>query len=153
MHENFLIKSTFDSFLISVTKDIIRIRGAFIMFEYFNPNPKNKKVGDCVVRALSKALDQDWKDTLLQLFTYAYYMADMPSSNAVWGSYLKNKGFVRLSIPNSCPDCYTIKDFCIDHPYGTYVVGTGTHTVCVENGRYFDSWDSGDETPVFYYRR
>lgn len=123
------------------------------MFEYFNPNPKNKKVGDCVVRALSKALDQDWKDTLLQLFTYAYYMADMPSSNAVWGSYLKNKGFVRLSIPNSCPDCYTIKDFCIDHPYGTYVVGTGTHTVCVEDGHYFDSWDSGDETPVFYYRR
>lgn len=123
------------------------------MFEYFNPNPKNKKVGDCVVRALSKALNQSWKDTLLQLFTYAYYMADMPSSNAVWGSYLKNKGFVRLSLPNSCPDCYTIKDFCIDHPYGTYVVGTGTHTVCIENGCYFDSWDSGDETPIFYYRR
>ena len=123
------------------------------MFEYFNPNPKNKKVGDCVVRALCKALDQGWKETLLQLFTYAYYMADMPSSNAVWGSYLKNKGFVRLSIPNSCPDCYTIKDFCIDHPYGTYVVGTGTHTVCVKDGCYFDSWDSGDETPVFYYRR
>lgn len=153
MHENILIKSTFDSFLIFLTTDIIRIRGVFIMFEYFNPNPKNKKVGDCVVRALSKALNQSWKDTLLQLFTYAYYMADMPSSNAVWGSYLKNKGFVRLSLPNSCPDCYTIKDFCIDHPYGTYVVGTGTHTVCIEDGCYFDSWDSGDETPVFYYRR
>ena len=123
------------------------------MYEYFNPNPKNKRVGDCVVRALCKALDQDWKETLLQLFTYAYYMADMPSSNAVWGSYLRNKGFVQLSIPNSCPDCYTIKDFCIDHPYGTYVVATGTHTVCIENGTYFDSWDSGDEVIAFYFRR
>lgn len=124
-----------------------------VMYEYFNPNPQNKRVGDCVIRALCKIMDMSWKDMFLQLVTYAYNLADLPSSNVVWDSYLRAKGFIRVTIPNTCPECYTIKDFCIDHPIGKYILATGSHTVCVENGRYFDSWDSGDEVPIFYYRR
>ena len=33
------------------------------MFEGYNPNPKGKNVDDCTVRAMSKALDQDWETT------------------------------------------------------------------------------------------
>lgn len=123
------------------------------MYEFYNPNPQGKMIGDCVVRAISKITNQSWKDVLLQLFTYAYNMADMPSSNAVWGSYLMSKGFHRTVIPNECPECYTIKDFCFDHPHGDYIVCTGTHTVAIKNGTYFDSWDSGNEVPIFYFRR
>lgn len=123
------------------------------MFIYFNPNPLNKTVGDCVIRALCKVTGQEWKDVLLQLFTYSYRMADMPSSNAVWGSYLKTKGFLQVTIPNTCPDCYTIRDFCEDHPHGEYVVATGTHVVAVIEGDFYDSWDSGDEIPIYYFRR
>ena len=123
------------------------------MYRYFNPNPLNKSVGDCVIRALAKATDQSWKDVLLQLFTYSYHMADMPSSNSVWGNYLKTKGFVQVSLPNTCPECYTVQDFCEEHPYGTYVLATGTHVIAVEDGDYYDSWDSGSEIPVYYFRR
>ena len=56
-------------------------------------------------------------------------MGDMPSSNAVWGSYLYDHGFRRQIIPNECPECYTIADFCLDHPFGLYVLATGTHVV------------------------
>jgi len=123
------------------------------MYEYFNPNPLGKSVGDCVVRAISKATGQKWKDTLLALFTYAYNMADMPSSNAVWGAYLKDRGWHRTAIPDSCPNCYTIKDFCKDHPHGDFIVTTGSHVVSISDGCYFDSWDSGLEVPIFYFRR
>ena len=34
---------------------------------------------------------------------------------------------------------------------GKYIVCTGTHTVCVINGSYYDSWDSGNEPIIFYY--
>ena len=80
-------------------------------------------------------------------------MCDMPSSNPVWGSYLRKRGFEQVMIPNTCPNCYTIADFCREHPDGVYVVGTGTHVVCVKSGDAFDAWDSTNEIPVYYFRR
>lgn len=80
-------------------------------------------------------------------------MNDMPSANAVWGSYLRLRGFQRYAIPGTCSDCYNIRDFCIEHPMGAYVLATGTHVVAVEDGTYYDSWDSGNEVPIFYWRK
>ena len=80
-------------------------------------------------------------------------MSDMPTSNPVWGAYLKSKGYLQVTIPNTCPDCYSIRDFCEDNPKGTFVVGTGTHVVAIVDGDYYDAWDSGDEIPVYYFRR
>ena len=80
-------------------------------------------------------------------------MKDMPSSNAVWGAYLISKGFHREVIPNTCPDCYTVRDFCVDHPRGAYLLAIGTHVVTVVDGDYYDSWDSGNEIPVYYFTK
>lgn len=118
-----------------------------------NLNPFGKHVGDCVVRALSLALDQDWDTTYLELMSQGFSMKDMPSSNAVWGQYLKNKGFKRHIIPDECPDCYTVNEFCVDNPQGTYILGTGTHVVTVKDGSYYDTWDSGREIPIYYFEK
>ena len=118
-----------------------------------NLNPFGKHVGDCVVRALSLALDQDWDTTYLELMSQGFSMKDMPSSNAVWGQYLKNKGYKRYVIPDECPDCYTISEFCTDNPQGIYILGTGTHVVTVKDGSYYDTWDSGREIPLYYFEK
>lgn len=124
------------------------------MFNFFNPNPEKRKVGDCSVRALAKALRISWEQAYILVSTKGYEMGDMPSSNSVWGAVLRDNGFLMATIPNYCPDCYTIKDFCKDNPVGLYVLGTGTHVVVAEDGDYFDAWDSGNEIPVFmYYKR
>lgn len=78
-------------------------------------------------------------------------MGDMPSSNAVWGAYLRNKGYKRQVVSVECPECYTLEDFCYEYPYGTYIIGTGTHCVCIQDGKVFDSWMSLDETPLYFY--
>ena len=80
-------------------------------------------------------------------------MNDMPSSNAVWGAYLRTRGFRRDVIPNSCPDCYKVTDFCKDNPTGRYILATGNHVVAVINGDYYDTWDSGNEIPIYYWRK
>lgn len=80
-------------------------------------------------------------------------MGDMPSSNAVWGAYLKTKGYERTALPNDCPDCYTVRDFANDHREGVWILGTGNHVVAVVQGHYVDDWDSGDEIPVFVWRK
>jgi hypothetical protein len=123
------------------------------MFKYFNPNPMNKRVGDCVIRAISRALDWEWNDTYTALCLQGYVMSDLPSSNQIWGAFLRKQGFIRQVIPNECPDCYTVEDFCKDHPTGIYVLGTGSHAVAVVDGFYYDAWESGREQPIYYYEK
>lgn len=81
-------------------------------FVYFNPNPNGKSVGDCTIRAISLLMDQDWRKTYIGLATMGFSECDMPSSNAVWGKYLAGNGYDRGIIPDTCPYCYTIDDFC-----------------------------------------
>ena len=122
------------------------------MFIFFNPNPRQKLVGDCVIRAISKITDMSWDDTFESITNVAFLEKDMPSANNVWGEYLKHLGFNRFVIPDTCPACYRVKDFCLDHPYGRYVLATGSHVVAVINGNYYDSWDSGEEIPIYYWK-
>lgn len=121
------------------------------MFNFYNPNPKRKLVGDCVVRAISKLTGNDWEDVYLGITLKGYELHDMPSSNNVWEAYLRENGYERTLVPNTCPDCYTVEDFCRDHPTGSYLLATGTHVVAVEDGDYFDTWDSGNEIPIYYF--
>ena len=122
-------------------------------WKYYNPNPSANLVGDCVIRAISLATGKSWDAVYMEIATLGYEMHDMPSSNAVWGAYLKREGFRRYIIPNECPDCYTVEDFCIDYPDGVYVLATGTHAVCVRDGFFYDTWDSGKELPIYYFTK
>lgn len=123
------------------------------MYKYYNPNPDRNLVGDCVIRAISKLTEQDWETTYIDIVLQGFLMKDMPSSNSVWAAYLKDNGYSVYIIPNTCPDCYTIKDFCIDFPQGKYLLAMGSHVVAVENGDYYDTWDSGMETPIYYWTK
>ena len=121
------------------------------MFVKYNKNPYGNRVGDCVVRAISTALDREWESVYMDLADKGVEMGDMPSSNAVWGTYLYENGFEVKFVPNFCPDCYTVREFANDHPHGTYVLGTGTHAVAVVSGNYIDVWDSGGEAIIYYF--
>ena len=78
------------------------------MFVFFNPNPGAKRVGDCAVRAIAKAMGTDWEKTYLALCVEGLRAHDMPSGNSVWGSYLKANGFRQRMLPDACPECYTV---------------------------------------------
>ena len=123
------------------------------MWIRYNPNPMRKTVGDCVIRGIAKATGMDWESVYNLLCQKGAELYDMPSSNFVWAALLRDLGFQRFSIPNACHDCYTVRDFAKDHPRGVYILGTGTHVIACENGDYFDTWDSGGEVPIFYFKQ
>lgn len=120
------------------------------MFRYSNLNPQSNRVGDCVIRAIAKAMGETWETTYIELCLQGYLMSDLPSSNAVWDSYLKGKGFTRGIVST---DCRTIADFADEYNRGVYVVGTGTHAVAVIDGVVWDNWDSSGEQPIYFYHK
>lgn len=121
------------------------------MYIYANPNPANKTIGDCVIRGISILLDKSWEETYDEITEQGRRMYDMPSSNDVWTQYLLDYGFRRKIIPDTCPMCYTVRQFCRDHQIGEYLLATGHHVVAVIDGNYYDSWDSGNEVPIYYF--
>ena len=123
------------------------------MFIKYNHNPDEKLTIDCTIRAISVATDQTWERTYIDLCVLGFAYRDMPNTNYVLASYLRGKGFRRYAIPNTCPDCYTVRDFCNDHPYGTGILAIGDHVVAVKNGNYYDTWDSGDEIPMYFFMK
>lgn len=123
------------------------------MYIQYNANPLKNIVGDCVIRAISKVMDKSWDDVYGELALQGFMLKDMPSSNEVWGSYLQDNGFTRHIIPNTCPACYTVEDFCIDFPQGKFVLGTGTHAIASIDGCYYDTWQSGNESLIYYWEK
>ena len=121
------------------------------MFIEYNPNPTGRRVGDCAVRAVAKALDLDWETAYIKIVTNGYNMGDMPSSYSVWGSVLRQNGFYKEAIPNECPECYTAEQFCYEHPQGVFVLGFGGHVATIKDGDLYDSFDSSNERPIYYW--
>lgn len=80
-------------------------------------------------------------------------MGDMPSANYVIGSILRQNGFKRKSIPDECPECFTVKDFCESFQNGVYVVFSQDHVATVKDGILYDSWDSSKKIPQFYWSK
>ena len=119
----------------------------------YNPNPYGRRVDDCSVRAVSAAIGSDWYTAFDMITEKARELGDMPHADSVWGSVLRDYGFLRKAIPNTCPDCYTAEQFCQEHPHGVYVLAFGGHVAAVIEGVLFDSWDSSHEIPVYYFYR
>lgn len=123
------------------------------MWIEFQNNPVGRKVGDCAVRAISKALNMGWEAAYIALVINGLQMGDMPSSNSVIGATLRQHGFRRKNLPDDCPACFTIADFAEENPKGVYVAGTGNHVVTIIDSNWYDSWDSGSEVPQYVWYR
>lgn len=117
-----------------------------------NPNPLGKQTSDCVVRALAIATDTSWRRVYRDLCNLGETECEMPNANVIWGLYLQNLGATQFLLPESCPRCLSVRAFCERYPRGVYVIGTGSHAVTVIDGDYYDSWDSGNEIPSYFWR-
>lgn len=136
------------------------------MYIYYNanPNPSGLNVGDCVIRAISTALSYNWFMVHDELSFLSRKMFDMPSSNRVWKTYLKEMGFKETYIDNTCPDCLTVEEFAYTHPKGRFILSTaeykkanrklivtGSHVVALIDGDWYDTWDSGSDIPLSFF--
>ena len=120
-------------------------------YRYYNPSPVGNITRDCVIRAVSAALDISWDEAFDLVADRAKQMGQTMDENAVYGSILRQVGFYRAVPPNTCPDCLTAREFCLDHPEGIYVLGFTGHVAAVIDGQVWDSFDSSDMIVNYYW--
>lgn len=94
------------------------------MYQYYNPNPIANRTDDCVVRAIAAAFNVTWDDAFDAVAANAKAMGEVMQSDHAWGALLRQFGFEKDLLPDTCPDCYTVGDFADDHPHGVYVDGS-----------------------------
>ena len=66
---------------------------------FFNANPKDKKTGDCVIRAISTATGKSWDDVLDELTEVAHTVKSVPNNKECYEVYLEKNGFIRCKQP------------------------------------------------------
>lgn len=120
-------------------------------FRYLNVNPDKNLAPDCTIRAITVLTGLTWEEVYDGVCAEGKLMHNMPSSNAVWSSYLLKLGYKRTPMPNTCPDCYTVDDFCHEHQTGKYLLALFEHVVAVVDGYYYDTWDSGRKVVLYYW--
>lgn len=123
------------------------------MWVEYNENPIARNTGDCVLRALAVATGYGWDATYWALCLFGSNHYDWGNSDEVWWEYLDSLGWKRHFLPDNCPMCFTIEDFCRKYSEGVYIVGCKGHVVAVIDGKYIDTWDSGKCNPLYFWKK
>lgn len=127
-------------------------------FVYFQPNDKDikDKVGDCQIRALAKVLNKTWVE-VFDLITpicreqqvMDIFSCDLKKTKEA----LQRIGFEYTGVSNKRGTKRpTVDSFAKTHKAGRYIVSVAHHVVAVVDGKYYDTWDSGDCCLYGYYQ-
>ena len=123
-------------------------------FENYNANPKKKITGDCVLRAITVGLNQDYWQTLDEMVEITkktgYYM----SYKNGYEAYLKSKGYERQKMPKKLNGKrYTVKEFIeeLANPKKNYIIKLANHLTCVEKCTLIDTWDCSRKSVGNYW--
>ena len=113
-------------------------------YEFYNPHPKGLKVGDCVKRAFTKALELDYMEVQKILNdTKKVVNVEKYNNNKVWKHLVKVYGFRKLSFQavkgTKRMDGY---QFAKQYQKGTYLLRMSHHLVACVDGVIYDTWDS-----------
>jgi hypothetical protein len=123
-------------------------------WKYYQPNKKDIKdrVGDCSIRAFTKALGWEWLQVFDALIPYAREAQCLLNQKPCYEKFLAEQGWGYVSQGKS--KC-TVQEFTKKNSEGTYIlyirVGYGTHLVTVQDGYFYDTWDCGEQYIFGYY--
>ena len=123
-------------------------------FHYYNANPKGRKVGDCVVRAISTALGQTWERTMQEMTDLGIKDGRPYNEPKNIEKYLAARGWTKQKEPRTyankkMPMC----DFLNNAgSKGVIIASVGSHHLTlIVNGVNWDIWNCTRQTMHTYY--
>lgn len=123
-------------------------------YKYYQPNKKDlkDKYGDCVIRALTKALNMEWLQVFDEMQPISREMQVPFNCRPCYEKYMESKGLKYTGISNKKGTKRpTVETFAKEHKAGTYILRVSRHLVTVVDGIYYDTWDSGGKSLYGYW--
>ena len=100
---------------------------------------RKAKSGDCVIRAITLALNQSYRQTLIDLCELGIELGRLPNDKIVFDKYLTNKGWVKRKAKRVNGKLIKLKDSTFDE--SRLLVSTRRHLTCIIDNTIHDSWD------------
>ena len=113
-------------------------------FMRYNNNPKEKRTGDCIIRALALALNKSWKEVYTDLFNLSIKMSLIVTDPKVFKKYLKDLDYTQEKMPKTLDNKrYTVEEFIDDiaHKNMTYIISIAKHVTVIKDKKLYDTWD------------
>ena len=121
-------------------------------FVKHNVNPKGKKTGDCVVRAISLALDKSYYDVYDELYKLSIGLGYILNDKRVEERLLKSYGFVKHKQPiKPNGKKYLVGEIDKLCKADVIVISCAHHLTAVVKGSLFDTWDCRGKCISNYY--
>lgn len=122
-------------------------------YRYVNLNPKDRKVDDCVVRAIANATGQSWEQTVREMTELGIKKGCLLNDPKLIPLYLKSKGFSQMNEPRkydntkmSVREWLSSRDGWLWHSYKIVAVVGTHHITAIINNEVQDIWDCTRKT-------
>lgn len=112
------------------------------MFVYYNANPNQQQIGDCVIRAISLALNLDYFEVVTLLYNNSnFFNCDMLVRECYEKLLEDDFGLERIK-----PKTYkTVEEVANEFSDNVLLIRIKGHLTCAMYGRIYDIWDCSDE--------
>ena len=118
------------------------------MYKFLNVHPENKRVADCVKRAITTVTGIDYQQVQLELNRYKKISGCAKfNDNKNWKGYVENVLHLKkLSFPAE-PGVPRMNGerFCELYPKGKYLLRMAHHLTACIDGVIYDTWDCSDK--------
>lgn len=108
------------------------------MFIEHNQNPYGANIDDCVIRAISFALDASYQDVFDGLCELADKLGKDIDQYCVFKKFLDNHGYECREVITKNITVKQLSKYCKGH---TVIVLVNGHLTCIKDGNVYDTWN------------
>lgn len=126
-----------------------------IGYEKRNVNPKNRKTGDCVVRAISVAADMGYEQVIRDLFERGLKKGYVFNDRRNYQAYLESLGFTKHPQPRKWDGRkYQVGEIDqLIQKNQVAIISMAHHLVGIVDSKIVDIWDCRDKCIGNYWTR
>lgn len=119
--------------------------------KYVRVDRRKDYASDCVIRSISIAMGQDWKDTYKGLVEVGLELCRLPNEKEVFELYLERNGWKKKPpYRNAKRETVELRDFPAAKGE-TYIISVRQHVVCVMDRVVRDTWWCGEYRANSYF--